>query len=200
MSPLTKQQLQKIRDDRREQIKQAALKVFARRGITGTKTSMIAAEAGISEGLMYRYFHSKDDLFTELVEDLLEEAAREMGQAAHLPGTPYEQIQALTEQMLDEKNKYAFMLIQQARRAERLPSKAAEILQQHSPHSLIDRLLPLFVQGQQAGLFSAGDPRQLLSWYFFIINSLIMQEQDQEEYGLPDPGVLMRMLAKQTKS
>ncbi|MDQ0199299.1 AcrR family transcriptional regulator [Neobacillus ginsengisoli] len=32
MSPLNKQQLDQIRDERREEIKQAALKVFARRG------------------------------------------------------------------------------------------------------------------------------------------------------------------------
>lgn len=66
MSPLNKGQLDQIRDDRRKQIKQAALKVFARRGFTGTKTSLIAAETGISEGLIYRYFKSKDELFTML--------------------------------------------------------------------------------------------------------------------------------------
>lgn len=51
MAPLNEQQLEQIHDERREQIKKAALKVFARHGINGTKMSMIAAEAGISQGL-----------------------------------------------------------------------------------------------------------------------------------------------------
>lgn len=49
-------------DERREQIKKAARKVFAIKGIAGTKISMIAAEAGISQGLTYRYFQSKEEL------------------------------------------------------------------------------------------------------------------------------------------
>jgi AcrR family transcriptional regulator len=196
LSPLNKQQLEQIRDERSEQIKQAALKIFARRGISGTKTSMIAAEAGISEGLIYRYFNSKDELFTALVQELMEEAMKELEYLHHLPGTPFEQIRSLSQNMLDENNKYAFMLIQQARTADVVPEKVAQILDQHSAHVLIDRLVPIFVKGQQVGEFSAGDPRKLLSWYFSIINSLVMQEQGDEEYGLPGVDVLMRILAK----
>jgi AcrR family transcriptional regulator len=196
LSPLNKQQLDQIRDERREQIKQAALKLFARRGIAGTKTSMIAAEAGISEGLIYRYFSSKDELFTVLVQELMEEATKEIEYIHHLPGTPFEQIRALTQNMLDENNKYAFMLIQRARKADVVPEKVAQVLEQHSANVLIDRLVPIFVKGQQASEFSSGDPREMLSWYFSIINSLVMQEQGDEEYGLPGVDVLMRILAK----
>jgi AcrR family transcriptional regulator len=196
LSPLNKQQLNKIRDERRKQIKQAALKVFARRGFAGTKTSTIATEAGISEGLIYRYFNSKDELFTELVQELMEEASRELKYVHHLPGTPIEQIKALTLNMLDENNKYAFMLIQQARKADEIPEKVAMILEQHSTNVLIDWLVPIFVKGQQVGEFSTGDPREILSWYFSIINSLIMQEQGDEEYGFPVVDVLMRILTK----
>jgi AcrR family transcriptional regulator len=196
LSPLNKQQLDQIRDERREQIKQAALKLFARRGIAGTKTSMIAAEAGISEGLIYRYFNSKDELFSDLVQHLMEEAAKEIEYIHHLPGTPFEQIGALTQNMLDENNKYAFMLIQRARKADVVPEKVAQVLEQHSANVLIDKLVPIFVKGQQEGEFSAGDPRELLSWYFSIINSLILQEQGDEEYGLPGVDVLMRFLTK----
>ncbi|MFC5652314.1 TetR/AcrR family transcriptional regulator [Paenibacillus solisilvae] len=196
MSPLNKQQLDQIRDERREQIKQAALKLFARQGIAGTKTSMIAAEAGISEGLIYRHFKSKDELFTALVQELMEEAAREIEYIHHLPGTPFEQIKALTQNMLDENNQHTFMLIQQARKADKVPEQVAQILAQHSAHVLIDKLLPIIVKGQQAGEFSAGDPRELLSWFFAVISSLIMQEQGNEEYGMPDVDVLMRMLSK----
>lgn len=113
-----------------------------------------------------------------------------------MPGTPFEQISALTQGMLDENNKHAFMLIEQARNADEVPEKAAHVLERHSADVLIDRLVPTFIRGQQAGEFAAGDPRQLLSWYFRIINSLIMQEQGDEEYGLPSVDVLMRILTK----
>ncbi|MEK5389607.1 TetR/AcrR family transcriptional regulator [Margalitia sp. FSL K6-0131] len=196
MSPLNKQQLDQIRDERREQIKQAALKVFARRGYTGTKTSVIAEEAGISEGLIYRYFQSKKELYTTIVQELMEEAKRELTQAPSLPGTPFEQIRNLTKNMMDENNMYAFMLMERARTANDVPEKVTQMFSQVSTSVLIDPLIPVFVKGQESGEFSQGDPRKLLSWYFNIINSLITQDEVDKEYGLPDVDVLMRILTK----
>lgn len=196
MSPLNEQQLTQVRDERREQIKKAALIVFARHGIAGTKMSMIAAEAGISQGLFYRYYSSKDSLFIALVQELMEEASKEIAYIAQIPGTPLEQIKALTQGMLDEDNKHAFMLIQQARKTDDVPEEVKQALEQHSPKVLIDLLVPIFIKGQQTGEFSAGDPRELLTWYLNIINSLIMQEQENEEYGFPSVDILMRIITK----
>ncbi len=196
MSPLSKQQLDQIRDERRESIKQAALKIFARRGYAGTKTSMIAAEAGISEGLIFRYFKSKNELFTTLVQELMEEGKKETENIQYLPGSPFEQIKALTQSMLDESSKYAFMLILRARKSDEIPDEAERILEQNSVNVVLNRLVPIFVKGQQAGEFSAGDPRKLLAWYFYIVNCLIMEEVELEEHGLPSVDFLMRILTK----
>ncbi|EJR42859.1 TetR/AcrR family transcriptional regulator [Bacillus cereus group sp. MYBK12-2] len=196
MSPLNRQKLDQIRDERREGIKQAALKVFARRGYTGTKMSLIAKEASISEGLIYRYFKSKKELFITLIQELIEEARRELEHVQHLPGTPFEQIKSLTENMLDENNKYAFMLIERARKDDDVPEKVTRIFENIPTNGLTDLLVPVFIKGQKSGEFSSGEPRKLLTWYFTIVISLLTQEQEEEEYGLPDVEVLMRILAK----
>lgn len=195
MTPLSKQRLQQIRDERKEQIKQAALITFARHGFTGTKTSMIASEAGISEGLIYRYYKSKDDLFSEIVGELLQEADAEFERIGNSPRAPFELIRALTQAMLDESNKHAFRLILQARKANPIPESARQMLARYTEDALIDRLVPVVVKGQQLGQFTEGDPRQLLSWYFTVVNSLLLQELGTETYGLPKPDMLMRMLA-----
>lgn len=196
MSPLNRQKLDQIRDERREGIKQAALKVFARRGYTGTKMSLVAKEASISEGLIYRYFKSKKELFITLIQELIEEARRELEHVQHLPGTPFEQIKSLTENMLDENNKYAFMLIERARKDDDVPEKVTRIFENIPTNGLTDLLVPVFIKGQKSGEFSSGEPRKLLTWYFTIVISLLTQEQEEVEYGLPDVEVLMRILAK----
>ncbi|MCF8371026.1 MAG: TetR/AcrR family transcriptional regulator [Bacteroidales bacterium] len=65
MSPRTKQQFETIREGRKDQIMQVALELFANEGIN-TPISKIAKEAGISKGLMYNYFESKDELLREV--------------------------------------------------------------------------------------------------------------------------------------
>ncbi|MFN2217094.1 MAG: helix-turn-helix domain-containing protein, partial [Anaerolineae bacterium] len=66
MSPRTKEQNEKIRRTRRREILDAAHQVFAERGFHDTRMSDIAQVAGVSQGTLYHYFASKDDLFLAL--------------------------------------------------------------------------------------------------------------------------------------
>jgi len=55
-------------EERRQQILQAAVKLFARQGFTRTTTKQIAREAGIAEGTIYLYFANKQDLLFSFLE------------------------------------------------------------------------------------------------------------------------------------
>jgi TetR/AcrR family transcriptional regulator, fatty acid metabolism regulator protein len=52
--------------DRRRQILDAAVRVFARQGFHACRVSDIAREAGVAYGLVYHYFDSKDQVLNEL--------------------------------------------------------------------------------------------------------------------------------------
>jgi AcrR family transcriptional regulator len=67
--------------DKRRQILDAAIRVFAQRGFTQCRVSDIAEEAGVAYGLVYHYFGSKDavldtlflerwDVMVELIGDI----------------------------------------------------------------------------------------------------------------------------------
>lgn len=62
MAPRTAEQFETIREESRRAIVTAALELFARHGYEKTSVRMIAAEAGVSQGLMYNYFAGKEDL------------------------------------------------------------------------------------------------------------------------------------------
>lgn len=184
-----------IQDERKEQIKRAALKVFAHRGIAGTKMSMIAAEAGISQGLSYRYFNSKEELFTELVQEAMEEAQLAIKNVCHFPGTPIEQIRTFTIRMLDESHKHFFLLIQQTQTSDEVPVKAKQIMEKYSPEDTINQLVPIIIKGQQTGEFCAGDPHKLLFLYFSVITGLMLQDVPTNEgYWLPEVDNLIKIL------
>ncbi len=55
------------RENSRIKIVNTALELFARNGYDRTPISMIAREANIAQGLMYRYFSGKEALLTEII-------------------------------------------------------------------------------------------------------------------------------------
>ncbi|PUA40060.1 TetR family transcriptional regulator [Paenibacillus elgii] len=195
MAPLNDEQLHQIRDERKEQIMDAALKVFSRRGIAGTKMSMIAAEAGISHGLLYHYFKSKDELFTTLVQMAMLGAQDAMKSIYDLQGSPLDKIKYLTKEILDESGRPYFMLIHQARTSEGVPEKVKELIAQYSLKSFVNELLPVFREGQQSGEIAAGDPAELIAAYLSVLSSLMMlNAQDEDTYRLPSSDILMRLV------
>jgi len=57
------------RRDRREEILQASLHLFATKGFHGTSMRDIARSADITEGLIYHYFENKRDLFRAIIDE-----------------------------------------------------------------------------------------------------------------------------------
>lgn len=55
--------------DKRRQILDAAIRVFARQGFHATRVADIADEAGVAYGLVYHYFKSKDEVLNELFSE-----------------------------------------------------------------------------------------------------------------------------------
>lgn len=55
--------------DKRRQILDAAIRVFARQGFHSTRVADIADEAGVAYGLVYHYFSSKEEVLNELFSE-----------------------------------------------------------------------------------------------------------------------------------
>jgi AcrR family transcriptional regulator len=66
--PRSREQLEVVRDESRRRIVETALRLFAERGYASTSVRMIAAEAGISQGLLYNYFDGKEALLRAIFE------------------------------------------------------------------------------------------------------------------------------------
>ena len=73
MSPRTTEQYEEIREAKRKHILNTACKLFANHGYYDTSISMITKQAGISKGLIYNYFESKEQLLKSLVFEGLNE-------------------------------------------------------------------------------------------------------------------------------
>jgi AcrR family transcriptional regulator len=87
--------------DKRRQILDAAIRVFARQGFHATRVSDIADEAGVAYGLVYHYFKSKEEVLNELFSErwsLLLAAIEETDQQE---GSPREKLGAVAAFIVD---------------------------------------------------------------------------------------------------
>ncbi|MBN1252658.1 MAG: TetR/AcrR family transcriptional regulator [Bacteroidales bacterium] len=73
MSPRTKEQNIDIRKNKRKLIMNSAIEVFAEKTFRGASVSLITKKAGISKGLLYSYFESKEDLLKQIIFEGIDE-------------------------------------------------------------------------------------------------------------------------------
>jgi AcrR family transcriptional regulator len=90
------------KEEKRVLIIEAAAKVFARRGFSGTLMADIAVEAGIGKGTLYEYFDSKEDLFFAVFEWFVQatEAEAKVSISA-LGGSASERLNALSDSLMN---------------------------------------------------------------------------------------------------
>jgi AcrR family transcriptional regulator len=65
----TEPRWRRLPEERPKQILDAALTVFAERGLAAARLEDIAKEAGLSKGTIYLYFPNKEELFREVIRN-----------------------------------------------------------------------------------------------------------------------------------
>ncbi len=76
MSPRTKIQNEEIRQQSQSAIIDAAFKLFAQVGFDKTSMASIAKEAGVSKGLIYHHFESKEQVLKAVFDSLVEKTQK----------------------------------------------------------------------------------------------------------------------------
>jgi AcrR family transcriptional regulator len=98
MSPRVTEQ---HKENRREQILEAAGRCFARRGYAQTTMQGIFADAGLSAGAIYSYFKSKSEIYMALTERDLQADLRRYADAIASGGaTAWERLHGLVERCM----------------------------------------------------------------------------------------------------
>ncbi|MHB1630116.1 MAG: TetR/AcrR family transcriptional regulator [Bacilli bacterium] len=81
----------------RDQILESALKLIAANGYKATSMAAIAIEAGVSTGLLYRYFSSKSEIFDEVFQRVCTREIDACQAAASAGGTCRERLTRVVE-------------------------------------------------------------------------------------------------------
>jgi len=80
--------------ERRQQLVETALGLFAERGLHGTSMDDIADAAGVTKPVLYQHFASKRALFLELLDDVGKQLLESIAAATSAADSPRRQVEA----------------------------------------------------------------------------------------------------------
>lgn len=191
---------EKVKDERRTLILSHALRLFATNGLAATKISHIAAASGMSQGLMYHYYQSKEQIFIELIRMSFERMNQAVKELEKLEMPPREKIRLALEHLLKgldahEDTGFYHLLIAQATASDAIPEEAKAIIQKQNrlPYQVISRIIQ---EGQENGDFCQHDPDELAMIFWTSIKGLSMHKAAfGKKMKMPDPDILMKLFA-----
>ncbi len=85
----------RIREERRTSILDVSVAVFAKKGLGATRIADIAEAGEMSQGLIYRYFNNKEEIYQAIIERIQSGTSRLAQQALKQPGSPLEKLRWL---------------------------------------------------------------------------------------------------------
>lgn len=172
----TKEQNEKMRETRKEKIRNAALRQFVKQGLFATRIQDIAAEAGIAQGLLYHYYASKDEIFVDLINDALDKTIEASYSVRDMDTGPGEKIRFALERLVETiENSQTFLdtcrLITQATNSTAIPQEAQDLIREkrNIPYLVIEEIIEA---GQKEGTIVVGNPKMLAIFFWTSINGL----------------------------
>ncbi|MCX7924079.1 MAG: TetR/AcrR family transcriptional regulator [Clostridia bacterium] len=193
---------QKIKDERREQILSQALMLYAKKGLSATKITDISSALGISQGLIYHYYKSKEEIFVELIGIAFDRINGACRWLESQPLSPKEKIEFAIRELLklleqDENAARYHLLIAQATATEAIPDEAKDIIKKENtfPYEAIARIM---AEGQKDGSIKEYDAKELALVFWTSINGLaIYKAVHGEKFKAPAANILTSMFFKE---
>jgi AcrR family transcriptional regulator len=198
--PRTPEQYEALRLATRTKIQTAAMRLFVRQGYGSTNVQHIADQAGISTGLLYRHYKTKDQLFEELVQFAMAglEALIAKFQTSD---NPVEELSRFADEVhLDlstgDELAHLLLLMTQSFFSTETDGRQAALKKINS--DLLQATAALIVQGQRQGKLREGEAFEMAQYFFSSIQGLaVMKVMLEEQFSMPSRSLLTLVFEKE---
>ncbi|MCK9862617.1 TetR/AcrR family transcriptional regulator [Paenibacillus sp. ATY16] len=196
--PKQKEQFDEMRLLTIQKIKNAGLKLFSKKGLAATNIKEIAKEAGISLGLIYHYFKSKEELYLSLANEAMDKSQLALEGIISQSVNARDKISSFIDSYLHGVQKedgiYYFIIISQPY----LTGNEEEDLKLNDRKmQSIKRLEGIIQEGQLTGECVPGDPFQLAATFISATQGIAsFKLMFGDSFILPEKDLLLRLLIK----
>ena len=197
--PKTKEQCEKIKQERMEQIYKEALHLFAIKGYEAVTANEIATAVGCSHGLLFHYFANKEDLFQETVDNLALKLDEEITKDVDFDQEPKTLLQDLLNAYLSalksSRDDYAcaiYLLLNLWIQSKNLSTKK----QKEMKYKVFDSIYDIVKKGVEEKEFIDSPPADLVIIIMSMLKGLSYNRINlgYNKCIIPDSQLIMRMI------
>lgn len=159
-----------LKEERRKKIMSASLELFASQGLSGTKIGEISSKAEMSQGLIYHYFNSKEEIYIEIVRTAIQKLIKVSSDLEKLDIDPATKLTLAMSEIVksigkSKINALNHLLITQAMVFENVPVEVKKMLHSDTkiPYQIIARIMKLGQKKRQIKRFNVDD-MSLIFW------------------------------------
>ena len=181
------------KEKRRQEILNAGLDLFIRNGYSATRTADVARAAGISEGLLFHYFETKEKLYIALLQ-IAVSGKDNIFELKDLPPLRFFEETAKTIFDYISKEPFAaklFVLMNRAQYDEALPDGIRNYFMRQKD---IEYSINLIAKGQKDGSIRGGNPTALAIAFFMSVQGIAESIARNPDMPVPDPEWIIDIL------
>lgn len=185
------------KEKRRNEILTAGLDLFIRKGYASTKISDIAQRVGMSAGLLFHYFESKEKLYEELVKYGISGPMSVIAPTDKEPLVFFEDAAKMIFQIIKTQPFTAkmFVLMSQAFYNEAAPQSVKDMLRDFDIYTPTSRLIQ---KGQANGTIREGDPFALSLAYWCAIQGIAEQMALNPDFTCPESDWIIGIIRRRS--
>ena len=150
--------------DKRRQILDAAVRVFARSGYHGSRVGDIATEAGVAHGLLYHYFSSKDEVLATIFRENFGELLGRFRAVEASDEPAPQKLEGIAKILLRTWRNDPDLVTVMVREVARSPQLQSQVEDVGEAFAILERVI---VQGQADGAFRDDLDARLASWIVY---------------------------------
>lgn len=195
--PRTKEQFEKMRKATRDKIQLAAMRLFVQKGFGSTSVHEISDLAGISIGLLYRQYKTKEELFNDLVEYSLTRV-KNIIDFFEKDDSPRELVNQFVYKVYNdiingEELANLLILMAQSFLSGAANPKQNEIIELDT--KMLQATAKCIERGQELGEFRPGNANELATLFYSAIQGMAMIKISlKESFIMPSPSVITSIL------
>lgn len=175
------------KEKRRQEILNTGLDLFIRKGYAATRTAEIAEAVGMSEGLLFHYFETKEKLYLALMQMAVNGKDNVFNLKNETPISFFEEAaKTILEYIAKEPFAAKLFVLMNRARYEAVLTK--ERMNDFSLRQKdVKNAVKLIMQGQQEGSIREGNPVALASAFFMAIQGIAENIARNPEMPVPNP-------------